>query len=190
MNKKRYYSIVLLLLAAALITGCSFGSKGSKSVSVIGGADGPTSIFIAGKTATAVPSKTAAPQKTSKPEQVEAAEIKENGRYSSKEEVAEYIRMYDKLPPNFIKKKEAEALGWNNKEGNLWEVTDELSIGGDYFSNREKQLPHKKGRKWTECDINYNGGYRGAERIVFSNDGLLYYTDDHYKSFSELKKKE
>ena len=61
-----------------------------------------------------------------------------------------------------------------------------MSIGGDYFGNRENLLPNKKNRKWYECDINYNGGYRNSERIVFSNDGLIYYTSNHYESFEQL----
>jgi hypothetical protein len=112
--------------------------------------------------------------------------IEEGKSYSSKDEVAEYLHKYKELPPNFITKKEAGALGWKSSDGNLWEVTDKASIGGDIFGNREGLLPKKKGRVYYECDINYQGGYRGAERIVFSNDGLIFYTDDHYESFEEL----
>lgn len=112
--------------------------------------------------------------------------VEEGNSYSSKDEVAEYIHKYKELPPNFITKKEAGALGWKSSEGNLWEVTDKASIGGDIFGNREGLLPKKKGRVYYECDINYQGGYRGAERIVFSNDGLIFYTSDHYESFEEL----
>ena len=61
-----------------------------------------------------------------------------------------------------------------------------VSIGGSQFYNDEGQLPDKNGRTWTECDINYHGGYRGEERIVFSNDGLIFYTDDHYQTFEQL----
>jgi ribonuclease T1 len=112
--------------------------------------------------------------------------IEESGRYTSKEEVALYIHTYGKLPSNFITKKEAQERGWDANKGNLWDVTDKMSIGGDVFSNREGILPKKEGRKYYECDINYEGGYRGAERIVFSNDGLIFYTDDHYKTFEQL----
>jgi len=112
--------------------------------------------------------------------------INEDGKYTSAEEVALYIRTYGRLPSNFITKKEAMALGWNSEKGNLWDVTDRMSIGGDSFGNREGTLPKKEGRKWFECDINYEGGYRGAERIVYSNDGLIYYTNDHYKTFVQL----
>ena len=103
--------------------------------------------------------------------------------YTSKDEVAAYIYRFGGLPRNFITKKEALALGWDAKSGNLWQVVDKKSIGGDRFSNREKKLPEANGRKWFECDIGYRGGRRGAERIVFSNDGLIYYTPDHYENF-------
>lgn len=106
--------------------------------------------------------------------------------YSTKEEVADYLYLYVELPPNYITKSEARELGWDNSKGNLWEVTDGMSIGGDYFQNREGLLPEDAGRDYYEADINYDGGYRNAERIIFSNDGLIYYTDDHYDSFEHL----
>ena len=117
---------------------------------------------------------------------VEELSVEKDGRYTTPEDVAEYIHTFGTLPSNFITKKEAQKLGWNNKEGNLWEVTDQMSIGGDYFGNYEGLLPEADGRKYTECDVNYEGGYRGGERIVFSNDGLIFYTDDHYESFIQL----
>lgn len=112
--------------------------------------------------------------------------VTEDGEYTSKDEVALYIHLYDHLPDNYITKKEAEALGWNNKEGNLWDVAPGKSIGGSYFGNYEGLLPEKKGRDYHECDIDYNGGRRNAKRIVFSDDGLIYYTEDHYESFEQL----
>lgn len=106
--------------------------------------------------------------------------------YSDRDGVAAYLRAYGELPPNYITKSEARALGWDSGRGNLWEVAPGRSIGGDRFGNREGLLPEADGRTWYECDVNYGGGYRGAERIVFSNDGLIYYTDDHYASFTLL----
>lgn len=117
---------------------------------------------------------------------VEKLSVEKDGRYTTPEDVAEYIHTFGTLPSNFITKKEAQKLGWDNKKGNLWEVTDQMSIGGDYFGNYEGLLPEADGRKYTECDVNYEGGYRGGERIVFSNDGLIFYTDDHYESFTQL----
>lgn len=117
---------------------------------------------------------------------IDSIATEENEVYTSKEEVANYIHTYEKLPPNFITKDEARNFGWEASEGNLWEVTDKKSIGGDRFFNREGLLPEDGMREYYEADINYEGGYRGAERIVYSNDGLIYYTPDHYESFTLL----
>ena len=119
-------------------------------------------------------------------EDTEEAYIDEDGTYTSKEDVAAYIYEFGHLPDNFITKKEAKALGWVSKEGNLAEVAPGMSIGGDYFGNYEGLLPEEDGRDYYECDIDSDGGYRGAKRIVFSNDGLIYYTEDHYESFELL----
>ncbi len=111
--------------------------------------------------------------------------IDENGEYTSKDEVALYIHTYGKLPSNFITKNEARDLGWDG--GSLEPYAPGKSIGGDYFGNYEGLLPEKRGRKYTECDIDTKGrSSRGEKRIVFSNDGLIYYTDDHYSSFTLL----
>jgi len=115
-----------------------------------------------------------------------AEKIAENGSYNSKEDVALYIHTYSRLPNNFVTKKEAKAMGWNASKGNLRKVCEGCSIGGDVFTNEEKILPVKKGRIYYECDIDYEGGKRNAKRIVFSNDGLIFYTADHYSSFEQL----
>lgn len=112
--------------------------------------------------------------------------IDEFGEYTTVEEVALYIHTFGELPSNFITKKEAMGLGWESDKANLWDVTDYKSIGGDRFGNREGLLPNADGRKYYECDVNYEGGFRSAERIVFSNDGLIFYTRDHYESFEQL----
>lgn len=114
------------------------------------------------------------------------SEISENGCYTSKEDVSAYLVLYGHLPSNFITKKEAKKLGWISSEGNLDEVAPGMSIGGDYFGNHEGLLPEADDRDYYECDIDFDGTYRNAKRIVFSNDGLIYYTDDHYESFELL----
>ena len=111
--------------------------------------------------------------------------IDEDGSYTSKEEVALYIHTYGRLPGNFISKKEAQALGWSG--GSLEPYAPGKCIGGSRFGNYEGLLPEKEGRTYTECDIDTLGAEsRGAKRIVFSNDGLIYYTGDHYESFELL----
>lgn len=112
--------------------------------------------------------------------------VEEGGYYSSMEEVAVYLTLYSRLPDNYITKNEADALGWKTK-GDLDEVAPGCSIGGDYFGNYEGQLPTAKGLKYTECDIDYTSGSRNAKRVIFSNDGHIYYTDDHYSTFSEVE---
>lgn len=112
-------------------------------------------------------------------------DIDEHGSYTSKEDVALYIHIYGRLPENFITKKEAEALGWTG--GSLEPYAPGKCIGGSRFGNYEGLLPEKNGRSYTECDIDTLGASkRGAKRIVFSNDGLIYYTADHYESFELL----
>lgn len=113
-------------------------------------------------------------------------QLSEEGSYNTKEEVALYLHLYGHLPENYITKKEARALGWISSEGNLWEVAAGKSIGGDHFGNYDGLLPEKSGRKYFECDVNYEGGYRGADRIIYSSDGLIYFTEDHYQSFELL----
>lgn len=117
---------------------------------------------------------------------VNESSVTEGTAYSTKEEVAAYLHEFGELPPNYLTKQEAEALGWDNEEGNLWEVTDQMSIGGNKFGNYEGLLPEKEGRIYYEADIDYQGEYRGPKRIVYSNDGLIFYTDDHYESFEQL----
>jgi len=111
--------------------------------------------------------------------------IDEHGSYTSKEDVALYIHTYGRLPDNFVSKNEAEKAGWSG--GSVEKYIPGAAIGGSRFGNYEGLLPKAQGRTWTECDINTQGkSSRGAERIVFSNDGLIYYTADHYESFELL----
>lgn len=161
--KKRFgLKLLALLLVAAALLGCL------------------TTAFAASKK-----------QSKAKTEQliVYAADypVEEDGWYSTMEEVAVYLTLYEKLPGNFISKYDAEDLGWDNRKGNLDKVAPGCSIGENRFGNYEGLLPEAKGRKYTECDINYEGGYRNGERIVFSNDGLIFYTNDHYQTFTPVE---
>lgn len=172
-------TLYLLLLLLAVIVLWYTNTAGS-----------PEQVIVA-----APPNETSAPVESAPPEPEptasEAAEqpetIDRDGHYSSKEEVARYLFTFGELPSNYITKQAARDIGWVAEKGNLWEVTDKYSIGGDRFGNREKLLPEKSGRVYYECDIDYQGGRRGAKRIVFSNDGLVFYTDDHYESFEEIR---
>ena len=122
-----------------------------------------------------------APEETAEAE----APIDEDGTYTSAEDVALYVHTYGHLPSNFITKEEAKALGWDG--GSLEPYAPGKCIGGSWFGNYEGMLPKAKGRTWTECDIDTLGARsRGAKRLIFSNDGLIYYTDDQYESFQLL----
>ena len=131
------------------------------------------------------PPATAPATEPAVPETEAALSVTEDGVYDSKEEVALYIHLFGHLPSNYITKKEAEKLGWPG--GSLEPYAPGKCIGGSRFGNYEGLLPDAKGRVWTECDIDTRGAKsRGAKRIVFSNDGLIYYTGDHYEHFELL----
>ena len=178
--KLRKWAALLLVLVSVLLlfTGC-FGMQGP---------DEPYSDPSA-QSATAAPTQTKAPTQeapadtrtTSPPE----ATLDENGTYTSKKDVALYIHLYGHLPQNFMTKKQAQDLGWPG--ASLEKFAPGKCIGGSRFGNYEGLLPDAPGRSYTECDIDTLGKTkRGSKRIVFSNDGLIYYTDDHYKSFTLL----
>ena len=114
-----------------------------------------------------------------------ALSVTEDGWYDSKDEVALYLHTFGHLPDNYVTKREARNAGWEN--GSLEKFFPGCSIGGDVFQNREGLLPKAKGRTYYECDIDTAGQKsRGAKRIVFSDDGLIYYTDNRYESFTLL----
>lgn len=111
--------------------------------------------------------------------------LSEDGSYDSKEDVARYINIFGHLPKNYITKKEAQSLGWSG--GSLEPYAPGCCIGGSHFGNYEGILPEADGRSYTECDIDTQGkSSRGAKRLVYSNDGLIFYTDDHYETFELL----
>lgn len=116
-----------------------------------------------------------------------AAQESEDPR--SPEFVASVLRKTGKLPDRFLSKKEARQLGWVPEQGNLNEVALGKSIGGDHFGNYEGKLPEKKGRSYREADVHDSPNRRGAERLVFSNDGLIFYTPDHYKTFYDVSER-
>jgi len=164
-KKSALRSILALLLLAAMfftLTGCDTAQLAAELVT---------------ETASPAPKPTEAPKVTSLPD--------EDGSYTTAEDVCAYLLAYGHLPSNFITKKQAQALGWSG--GSLERYAPGKCIGGDHFGNYQGLLPSAKGRSWTECDINTLGARsRGAERLIFSNDGLIYYTADHYESFTLL----
>ena len=164
MNMKRKLTALLLLLALLLsLTACG---------------DAAQTIDTVQQAAQTV-------QELADAQEEETPAIEEDGTYTTKEDVARYIHTYGHLPENFITKKQAQVLGWEG--GSLEPYAPGKCIGGSRFGNYEGTLPEKDGRTYTECDIDTLGASkRGAKRIVFSNDGLIYYTEDHYETFELL----
>jgi len=171
----RFYALLLVLIAAAVLY---FG--GADSADVLDGAiDILETVEVYAQPLGAQAEDAPAYEDEDEPV------IDEDGWYYSKEEVALYIHTYGRLPDNFVSKNQAEKAGWSG--GSVERYLPGMAIGGSRFGNYEGQLPKAQGRTWTECDINTNGkSSRGPERIVFSNDGLIYYTPDHYESFELL----
>ncbi len=177
-------AFILALFMLTALFGCSMGDiadgleLAGDIIDIIGEVESPTS-DATDTTDTAVPDTEDDTNADTTPT------IAEDGYYYSKDDVALYIHTYGKLPENFITKSEAEDLGWEG--GSVERYLEGAAIGGDKFGNREGLLPKASGRVYYECDIDTNGkDSRGAKRIVFSNDGLIYYTPDHYESFTLL----
>lgn len=98
-----------------------------------------------------------------------------------------YLKHYGILPSYYITKEEAMGMGWKSRKGNLDKVAPGKMIGGDIFKSAEGYLPYSTGRIWYECDIDYQGGYRNNNRLVYSNDGLIFKTDSHYTEFIAIE---
>ena len=108
--------------------------------------------------------------------------IDEDGTYNSAEDVSLYLYTFGHLPNNYITKNEARDLGWSG--GSVERYAPGCAIGGDKFGNREGVLPEGT---YHECDIDTIGeSSRGAKRLVYADDGRIYYTGDHYETFELL----
>lgn len=94
-----------------------------------------------------------------------------------------YFTQYGELPPLYLTKEQAKALGWRQKEGNLAQILPGVVVGGDIYRNTDGKLPHAPGRVWYEADFDYDIGYRNDCRFLYSNDGLMFVTYDHYETF-------
>ena len=114
-----------------------------------------------------------------------STDVTEGESYRSREDVTAYLHAYGELPPNYLTESEAEALGWDGS-GDLWAIQEGAAIGGDSYDNLAGLVPEADGRTWSQCDVNYEGGTRGNERLVYSNDGLIYYSPDKFTPFEEV----
>ena len=196
MFKKLSSILIILALLLSVAAGCS-GKKDKSSRETR--QTRTTATTETGETTkateTSETSETAKPTETSETSQTtETSETSEetsattseaidrDGTYTSKDDVALYLYTYGELPSNFITKKEARDLGWSG--GSVEDYAPGMCIGGDHFGNYEGVLPDGNYR---ECDIDTLGkSSRGAKRIIWSDDGRIYYTDDHYESFTLL----
>ncbi len=199
--KYRKSFIVAVLVAAMVLTGCKIFNKSNEdnselSKSIVFEEETESGLVELGgdnasegeslKEVSDDESTSGDVDKTGEEENVTSAEeidaLDEDGYYYDVESVVLYLETYDKLPSNFITKSEAKALGWEG--GSVEDYKEGAAIGGDKFGNREGILPDNN---YTECDIDTNGkDSRGACRLVFSDDGQYYYTEDHYESFTEI----
>lgn len=174
--KKKFAFLLALLLSFSLLTGCYVPVETAEPAQTEITALQPVTVETEAVTTEAA--ETEAPETTDTEPYIDPY-----GSYTTKEDVALYIHLYGELPLNFMTKKQARDLGWEG--GSLEPVAPGMCIGGDWFGNYEGLLPED--REYTECDIDTLGASkRGAKRIVFSDDGLIYYTEDHYESFELL----
>lgn len=185
--RQRVLSLLLALAAALPLAGC-----GGTDLGVISSPDGPAQAIIGGAgEPTSIPAADSGEAQEEErageyeEPQRELPSIDEDGTYNSAGDVALYLYTYDHLPDNYITKSEARDLGWTG--GSVEQVAPGCAIGGDRFGNREGLLPEAEDRVYYECDIDTIGqSGRGAKRVVWSDDGLIYYTEDHYESFTLL----
>lgn len=145
----------------------------------------PTATIAAALTDSPTSAPTATPVRTEKPTAAPTDTPKQTA-ITAPQDIADYIFAHGTLPDNFLTKSEARQLGWDSSQNYVSDVAPGYSIGGDKFGNYEGLLPDASGRKWYEADANYTAGPRGAERILYSSDGLVYYTSDHYQTFTEM----
>ncbi len=122
------------------------------------------------------PARQAAVEKICKQRRLDCSELRQ---------AVESVTETGRLPDKWITKKQAQELGWSPGV-KLGKVAPGKSIGGDRFGNRERRLPVEKGRTYFEADLNYRGGKRGASRLIYSSDRLIFVTVDHYKTFESI----
>ncbi len=97
-----------------------------------------------------------------------------------------WLKTFGRLPDYYLTTAEARQLGWKAARANLSIVAPGKMLAGGIYKNNDGHLPTKPGRVWYEADINYTFGHRGKGRVLYSNDGLIFVTYDHYETFVEI----
>ncbi len=99
---------------------------------------------------------------------------------------ADWMLMFKEgLPDYYISKEDALAIGWKLSKWPSNFVPGKTITAGLY-KNLDGHLPQATGRIWHEADINYKTGKRNSQRVLWSNDGLIFVTYDHYETFYEI----
>ena len=196
---KKLSALLLILCMALGLTACSADSEDiaalgqilSAAAEVLDSAAQQSEPPAQAASSAAAPADSKAPAPTPEPAEEaspaeepdeEAPALDRDGEYTSRDDVALYLHLYGELPKNFITKNEARDLGWSG--GGLDDYAFGMCIGGDRFGNYEGLLPDGS---YHECDIDtLHARSRGAKRLIYADDGRIYYTDDHYESFTLL----
>jgi ribonuclease len=101
------------------------------------------------------------------------------------EPLIESLRATGRLPANYVTKSAAVAAGWTPGKP-VGSAIPGAQIGGDVFQNTSSILPSTPGRVWYETDVGLSSTVSRSKqpgtRLLYSNDGLLYVTSDHYNS--------
>lgn len=179
---KRWAALILAAALSLALAGCGGAGDMVTVIAVSPSESAPVASFPSGSVPAVSNPEEEAVEQEAPPDEAEVL-LDEDGAYTSAEDVSLYLVTYGELPENFITKAEARKLGWSG--GGLEPYAPGKCIGGDRFGNYEGLLPED--RDYHECDIDTLGAKsRGAKRLVFSDDGLIYYTEDHYESFTLL----
>ena len=173
MNKRNKLARLIVILLAAVLLMSSCAASALETARSKKRQLPSTSMVTAAPTV--VPALKTEPEVTVTPGPLEAAQ-----------ELADYIFEYGELPENYVTKKQAKEMGWPARYRYVGDIAPGLTIGGDYFGNYERKLPVVKGRKYYEADCFYQGRSRNEYRIIYSNDGHVWFTGDHYNTFVEL----
>ena len=114
-------------------------------------------------------------------ESIYAGEVTKNGEAGADF----WLTYFNKLPDYYVTEEEAYNIGWIRGKSPAKFIPGKMLTMGIY-NNSNGHLPQAAGRIWYEADINYYEGRRNGHRVLWSNDGLIFVTYDHYATFYEI----